>query len=113
MGLHSDAISDRVKRRLALAGCVTASGVIVGCGGAGNVAVQLGVAACRLAASSIADPQGRQIADQACQFAASGSLSQATKAVKQSARDACLSEANKIVDPTVRQQVSTLCPTAN
>lgn len=43
-----------IKRLVAITGCVAAAGGIVGCGGAGTVATaQIGVAACRQAASSL------------------------------------------------------------
>jgi hypothetical protein len=101
----------RLKRLVAIAGCVAATGVTVGCGGAGTVAKEIGVAACLQAAGSVSDATARAIADQACQVGASGDVAQATRAVKQAARDACLGEARRIVDPAARQQVEALCPT--
>jgi hypothetical protein len=99
-----------IKRLSGFAGCLLAAGAIVGCGGAGGIARDIGVAACRQAASSLADPQARKIADQACQAGASGSIKQATQAAKQAARDACLAEARRIVDPLARQEIAALCP---
>jgi hypothetical protein len=99
-----------LERLSGFAGCLLATGAIVGCGGAGGIVREVGVAACRQAASSLADPQARQIADQACQAGASGSVDQATQAAKQAARNACLTEAHKIVDPLARQQIEALCP---
>jgi hypothetical protein len=99
-----------IKRLSGFAGCLLAAGAVVGCGGAGGIAQEVGVAACRQAASALADPQARQIADQACQAGASGSVTQATQAAKQAARNACLTEAQKIVDPVARQQIAALCP---
>lgn len=101
-----------VKRLTVFVAGVSAAGAIVGCGGAGSVAKEIGVAACRQAASSLSDPQARQIADQACQIGATGSLTQATQAAKQAAHDACVNEAQRIVDQTARQQIAAVCPTA-
>jgi hypothetical protein len=98
-------------RLIAAAGCVLVVGAIVGCGTVSQVAVDAGLAACRQAASAIANTQARQAADEACRAGFSGNLSQATKAAKQTARDACLNEARVIVDPLARQQVEALCPT--
>jgi len=103
----------RIARVIALAGGLAAAAAIVGCGGAGAIARNVGVAACRQAASSLSDPHARQIGDQACQAGATGDLSQSTKAAKQAARDACLQEARKLVDPAARQQIEALCPTVN
>jgi hypothetical protein len=99
-----------LKRLSGFAGCLLAAGAIAGCGGAGGIAREVGIAACRQAASSLTDPRERQIADQACQAGASGSVQQATQAAKRAARDACLAEARRIVDPVARQQIEALCP---
>lgn len=99
-----------IKRVSRLAGGVLAIGAVAGCGGAGSIARIVGVAACRQAASSLTDPQARQIADQACLVGYSGSVQQATQAAERTARNACLAEASRIVDPTARQQVAGLCP---
>jgi hypothetical protein len=99
-----------IKRVSGFAGCLLAAGALAGCGGAGSIARIIGVAACRQAASSLTDPQARQIADQACQVGYSGSVQQATQAAEQTARNTCLAEASRIVDPVARQQVAGLCP---
>ncbi len=99
------------KRLTVFVAAVSAAGAIAGCG-AGSIAKEIGVAACRQTASSLSDPRARQIADQACQIGATGSLTQATQAAKQAAHDACVKEAQRIVDPTARQQIAAVCPTA-
>lgn len=100
-----------VERLTVFVAAVSVGGAIVGCG-AGNIAKEIGVAACRQTASSLSDPQARQIAEQACQVGATGSLTQATHAARQAAHDACVKEAQRIVDPTARQQIVAVCPTA-
>jgi hypothetical protein len=90
---------------------LVASALVGGCGAVGTVIKEIGVAACRQAASGLQDPVARQTADQACVIGASVDVSHATQAAKQAAHDSCIREAAKIVDPVARGQIQALCPT--
>lgn len=87
--------------------------VLGGCGGVSvsGVAKQGAVAACEQGATAIKDAQARGVADQACKAGAAGDVRKASAAAKQAARERCLREARKVVDPVARQQVEALCPT--
>lgn len=88
--------------------------VFAGCGGVSvpGVAKQAAVAACEQAATAIKDAQARGVADQACKAGATGDVRKASAGAKQAAREGCLGEARKVVDPVARQQVAALGPTA-
>lgn len=81
---------------------------IAGCGGDVPSLESGANAVCRQAAAAIQDQTARQVADEACR--SRGDVGNASRAAKKAARERCLQQSTKVVDPIARRQVRALCP---
>ena len=85
---------------------------IAGCGGGDVPSLESGAnAVCRQAAAAIQDQTARQVADEACR--SRGDVGNASRAAKKAARERCLQQSTKVVDPIARRQIRALCPPAS